>query len=78
MQAIEKYFPLVLFMMLYKVVVTFECDRVTAWPCDRVTVFECGGLNESFWAVLSCGTVYHAVQKSVSEILKCDYLNESF
>ena len=39
-------------------------------------------LNESYWAVLSCGTVYYDVQggstfESVDEILKCDHSNES-
>ena len=38
--------------------------------------------NESYWAVLSCGTVYYAVQgvstfESVDEILKCDHSNET-
>ena len=36
--------------------------------------------NESYWAVLSCGSVYYAVQggsnfESVDEILKCDHSN---
>ena len=39
--------------------------------------------NESSRAVLSCGTVYYAVQggsnfESVDEILKCDHSNESY
>ena len=39
--------------------------------------------NESYRAVLSCGTVYYAVQggsnfESVDEILKCDHSNESY
>jgi len=37
----------------------------------------CDHSNESYWAVLSCGTVYYAVQggsifKSVDETLVCD------
>ena len=41
--------------------------------------------NESYWAALSCGIVYHAVQagsnfwdRVVDEILKCDHSNESY
>jgi len=51
--ATEQYFPVVLFIMLYKVVLTFESvDEIL--KCDRS--------NESYWAVLSCGAVYYAVQ----------------
>ena len=46
MKATEQYFPVVLFIMLYKVVLTLRCDYS----------------NESYWAVLSCGSVYYAVQ----------------
>ena len=53
MKAIERYFPVVLFIMLYKVVVTFE-------SVDEI--LKCDHSNESYWAVLSCGTVYYAVQ----------------
>ena len=48
MKAIEKYFPVVLFIMLYKVVLTFE-------SVDKI--LKCDHSNESYWAVLSCGTV---------------------
>ena len=53
MKASEQYFPVVLFIMLYKVVLTFESVDEILW-CDH--------WNESFWAVLSCGAVYYAVQ----------------
>ena len=53
MKATEQYFPVVLFIMLYKVILTFESVDEILW-CDH--------LNESYWAVLSCGTVYYAVQ----------------
>ena len=53
MKATEQYFPVVLFIMLYKVVLTFEF-------VDEI--LKCDNLNESYWAVLSCGTVYYAVQ----------------
>ena len=53
MKATEQYFPVVLFIMLYKVVLTFESvDEILQWHHS----------NESYWAVLSCGTAYYAVQ----------------
>ena len=54
MKATGQYFPLVLFIMLYKVVLTFE-------SLDEILR---GGfhLNESYWAVLFCGAVYYAVR----------------
>ena len=53
MKATEQYFPVVLFIMLYKVVLTFEF-------VDEI--LKCDHSNESYSAVLSCGTVYYAVQ----------------
>ena len=53
MKATEQYFPVVLFIMLYKVVLTFRSVDEILW-CDRS--------NESYWAVLSCRTVYYYVQ----------------
>ena len=53
MKATEQYFPVVLFIMLYKVVLTFESVG---------EILKCHHSNESYWAVLSCGTVYYAVQ----------------
>ena len=52
-RATEKYFPVVMFIMLYKVVLTFE-------SVDEI--LKCDHSIESYWAVLSCGTVYYAVQ----------------
>ena len=53
MQAIEQCFPVVLFIMLYKLVLTFESvDEILKWSHS----------NKSHWVVLSCGTVYFAVQ----------------
>ena len=49
MKATEHYFPVVLFIMLYKVVLTIESVGETL-NCDQS--------NESYWAVLSCGSVY--------------------
>ena len=42
-----------LYMMLYKVVLTFT-------SVDETLVFDHS--NESYWAVLSCGNVYYAIQ----------------
>ena len=53
MKATEQYFPVVLFIMLYKVVLTFESVG---------EILKCDHLNESYEAVLSGGTVYYAVQ----------------
>ena len=49
MKAIEQYFHVVLFTMLYKVVLTFK-------TVDKTLVSDHS--NESFWALLLCDTVY--------------------
>ena len=49
MKAIEQYFPMVLFIMLYKVVLTID-------SVDRIR--KCDHLNESYWAILYCGAVW--------------------
>ena len=48
MKVTEQYFPVVLFIMLYKVFLTFE-------SVDEILKRD--HLNESYWAVLSCGAV---------------------
>jgi len=85
MKAIEQYFHVVLFIMLYKVALKFV--NLDVWPLKWkllrgifhevryimlhkvVLTFKsvdetlvCDLSNESYWAVLSCGTVYYAVQ----------------
>ena len=55
MKATEQYFPVVLFIMLYEVVLTFE-------SVDEI--LKCDHSNESYSVVLSCGAVYYAVQGS--------------
>ena len=55
MKAIEQYFTVVLFIMLYKVVLTFDSVN---------EILKCDHSNESFWVVLSCGAVYYAAQRS--------------
>ena len=54
MKATEQYFYVVLFIMLYKVVLTFESVN---------GILKCDHSNESYWAVFTCGTVYYAVQR---------------
>ena len=52
MKATEQYFPVVLFIMLYKVVLTFE-------SVDKI--LKCDHSNGSYRTVLSSGAVYCAV-----------------
>ena len=52
MKAIEQYFHVVLFIILYKVVLTFN-------SVDETLV--CDHSNESYWAVLLSGTVYYGM-----------------
>ena len=52
MKVTEQCFPVVLFIMLYKVVLTFE-------SVDKI--LKCDHSNESYLAVLSCGTAYYAL-----------------
>ena len=49
MKATEQYFPVVLFIMLYKVVLTFESVDEILW---------CYHSNETSSAILSHGTIY--------------------
>ena len=58
MKAAEQNFPVVLFIVPLKVVLTFE-------SVDEI--LKCGHSNESYRAVLSCGTVKYAVQFYLSE-----------
>ena len=53
MKAIEQYFPVVLFITLYKVVLT--CESVDE-------ILKCDHSNENYPAAVSSGTVYYAVQ----------------
>ena len=52
-KATEQYFPVVLFIVLYKVVLTFESVDET---------LKCDHSNESYRADLFCGAVYRAVE----------------
>jgi len=53
MRATKPYLPVVLYITLYKVILTFEF-------ADEI--LKCDHSNESYRAVLSCGAVYCAVQ----------------
>ena len=53
MKATEQYFPVALFIMLYRVVLTFE---------SLGEILKCYHSNESYQAVLSCGAIYFTVQ----------------
>ena len=53
MNATEQYVPVVLFIMLHEVVLTFESVN---------KILKCDHSSESYWAVLSCGTIYYVVQ----------------
>ena len=70
MKATEQYFPVVLFIVLYEVVLTFE-------SVDEL--LKCDHSNESFPVVLFI-MLYEVVLtfESVDEILNCDHSNESY
>ena len=53
MKTTKQYFSVVLFIMLFKVVLTFKFGD---------EIMKCHHSNESYKAALSCGTVYYAVQ----------------
>ena len=53
MKATEQDFSVVLFIMLHKVILTFESVN---------EILKGDHSSESYWALLSCGTVHYAVQ----------------
>ena len=53
MESAEQHFPVVLFVTLYKVFLTFE-------SVDEIQ--KCEDWNGRYSAVLSCGALYYAVQ----------------
>ena len=74
MKAAEQYFPVVLFIMLYKVVLSFEfVDEIL--KCDHSSEYKI----EQYFPVVLLIAPYKVVPsfESVDEILKCDHLNES-
>ena len=53
MKVPQQCFPVVMFLVLYKVILTF--DSVTE-------IFKFAHSNKRYWALISCGPVYYAVQ----------------
>ena len=73
-KATEQYFPVVLFIMLYKVVLTFA-------SVDEI--LKCDHSNESYkqtFPVVMFIILYNVILtfESVDEILNCDHSNECF
>ena len=75
MKAIEQYFRVVLFIMLYKVVLTFKSVDETAW-CVTIQM---KAIEQYFHLILFI-MLYKVVLafKSVDETLVCDLSNESY
>ena len=75
MKATDQYFPVVLFIILYKVLLTFESvDEILT--CDHSNEKL---LNSTFlWYCLLCCTKVVLIFESMDEILKCDYSDESY
>ena len=73
MKATEQYFPVVLFIMVYKVVLT--CDSVD----ENLKCHHSKKATEQYFPVVLFIMLYKVVLtfESVGEILKCDHSNES-
>jgi len=54
MKATEQYFPVVLYIMLYKMILVFD-------SVDKI--LKCDHSNENSWVTLSCGAAHDVVQK---------------
>ena len=74
MKATEKYFPLVLFLMLFKVVLTFESGD----DIQKGDHLNKSSLAVLFWALFTILCKVVVTFESVTEILKCDHANESY
>ena len=75
MKATEQYFPVVLFIMLYKLTLTSKSvDKIL--KCDLIQM----KVTEQYFPVMLFIMLYKVVLtfKSVNEILKCDHSNESY
>ena len=74
MKAIEQYFHVVLYIMLYKVVLTFNSvDETLACDHSNETI-------EQYFHVVLFIMLYKVILtfKSVDETLVCDHSNESY
>ena len=67
MKTTKQDFPVVLYIMLYEVALSFE-------SVDKIPKYDHS--NESYWAVLSCGTVYYAVQGGSKNVLSFESVDE--
>jgi len=75
MKATEQYFPVVLFIVLYKMVLGFECaDEILKRDHSNRKA------SEQYVPVALFIMLYKVVLRfeSVDEILKCDHSNESY
>ena len=74
MKAIEQYVPVVLFIMLHKVILTFKSVD------DSYSVTIQMKATEQYFPVVLFIMLYKVVLtfESVDEILKCDHSNESY
>ena len=74
MKATERYFHVVLFIMLFKVVLTFESgDDIQKGDHSNKS-----SLAVLFWALFTILYKVVLTFESVTEILKCDHANESY
>ena len=74
MKATERYFPVVLFTRLYKVILTFESvDEILKYDHSKEA-------TEQHFPVVSFIILFKVVPNlaSVKEIHKCDYSNENY
>ena len=73
MKADEEYFPVVLFIILYKVVLT-----LSLWMKSKIVIIQMKA-TEQYFPVVVLIMPYKVVLafESVDEILKCDHSNES-
>ena len=74
MNATEQYFPVVLFILLYEMVQTFESVNEIL-KCDHLMK-----ATEQYFPVVLFIMLYKVILtfESVDEILKCDHSNESY
>ena len=76
MRATEQYFPVVLFITLYKAVLTFESVDKTL-KCDYCIQMKA---TEQYFPAVLFIMLYKVVLtlESVDDILKCDHSNDSY
>ena len=74
MKAPQQYFPVLLFIMPYKVVLTFE-SMYEVLKCDRIQM----KATQQYFPMVLFIMLYNVVLtfESMYEVLKCDHLNES-